>query len=216
MMITSKRGVLMVARKSAWLGLLLAVFLLAGCSCKKFEQQIAQMDEQIADLQTQVADKDATITEANQIATGLRSDLQKCQADKAVLVEQINEVVMIRIPDKILFASSSVMVLDTMVPTLEAIAAQIRQHPTWDAYVEGYTDNKKILEDWQEKWPSNWELGAARSCAVVRYMTNQLDLPAERFAAVSYGPFRPVGDNATPAGRDQNRFVQVVMHKPSR
>lgn len=215
-MITSKRGVLMIARKTAWLGLLLAVFLLAGCSCKKYEQQIAQMEEQIGDLQTQVADKDATIAEANQIADGLRADLKKCQADNAVLVEQINEVVMIRIPDKLMFASSSVLVLDTMVPTLEAIASQIRQHPTWDAYVEGYTDNKKILEDWQEKWPSNWELGASRSCAVVRYLTNQLDLPAERFAAVSYGPFHPVAPNDTPEGRDQNRFVQVVLHKPTR
>lgn len=215
-MISSKRGVLTTVRNLAWLGLLLATFVLAGCSCKEFEQQIMQMEEQIADLQTQVADKDATIMEANQIADGLRADLQQCQSEKDVLVEQMNEVVMIRIPDKILFASSSVMVLDTMVPTLEAIANQIRQHPTWDVYVEGYTDSKKIFEDWQEKWPSNWELGASRSCAVVRYLTNQLDLPAERFAAVSYGPFRPFSDNETDEGREQNRVVQIVMHKPNR
>ena len=47
-------------------------------------------------------------------------------------------------------------------------------------------------------------------------MTNQLNLPAERFAAVSYGPFRPVASNDTPEGRSANRMVRVVLHKPQR
>jgi chemotaxis protein MotB len=79
--------------------------------------------------------------------------------------------------------------------------------------VEGYTDDRKIKEEYQEQYPSNWELGAFRSCAVVRYMTNQLDIPAERCAAVSYGPFRPVADNDSPEGRAQNRRVRFTLHK---
>jgi chemotaxis protein MotB len=82
--------------------------------------------------------------------------------------------------------------------------------------VEGYTDSKKITEDWHDKWPSNWELAAYRAASVVRYMTNYLDLPAERCAVVSYGPFRPFADNETDEGRAENRVVQVVLHKPQR
>ena len=37
---------------------------------------------------------------------------------------------------------------------------------------------------------------------------------AERFAAVSYGPFRPVADNETAEGRAQNRRVRFILHKP--
>ena len=175
-----------------------------------------QLDSQIADLQKQVADKEATLAECNDIADECRRNLQQVEADKAILVEKMNEQVMIRIPDQMLFPSSSDMVMDTMVPALEAIANTIRQHPDWDVYVEGYTDSKKILEDFHFKWPSNWELGSSRACAVVRYLTNNLDLPAERFAAVSYGPFRPFASNDTDEGREQNRVVQIVIHKPER
>ena len=123
---------------------------------------------------------------------------------------------MITIPDQLAYASSQVIVLDTMVPTLQAIASAVRNHPDWNVFVEGYTDDVKIAEEWQDTYPTNWELGAFRAAAVVRYMTNQLDLPAERFAAVSYGPFHPVASNDTPEGRSQNRMVRVVMHKPEK
>lgn len=216
-MYASKRGVLSLVRNCALLGLLLAAFVLGGCgSCKEFEEQILQMDSQIADLQQQVAQKEATVAECNTIADELRANLREAETENAVLVEKLEEVVMIRIPESILFASSSDMVLETMVPTLEAIATSIREHRDWDVYVEGYTDSQKIYEDWHDKWPSNWELGAFRAAAVTRYMTNQLDLPAARFAVVSYGPFRPFGDNETEEGRAENRVVQFVLHKPNR
>jgi chemotaxis protein MotB len=44
-------------------------------------------------------------------------------------------------------------------------------------------------------------------------MTNNLDLAADRFAAVSYGPYRAVAGNDTPEGRAQNRRVRFTLHK---
>jgi chemotaxis protein MotB len=203
-------------RAGGLLVLMAALAVLAGCSCKEYEEQIMQLDAQIAELQEQISDEEALVAERDEIVEDLRGNLQDCKADNAALVEVIEEVVMITIPDQLGFASSQVIVLDTMVPTLEALARTLRDHPDWDVYVEGYTDDRGIAEEWQEQYPSNWELGAFRSAAVVRYLTNNLDLAAARFAAVSYGPFRPVGDNETPEGRAENRMVRVVMHKPDR
>jgi chemotaxis protein MotB len=215
MMFTSKRAFLTVARNCALLGLLLAGFVLGGCSsCKQYEEQIMQLDSQIADLQRQVAEKESSIAECNEIADELRTNLKKAKADNEVLVEKMEETVLITIPDELMFVPSGDIVREEMVPTLEAIASSIRDHSSWDVYVEGFTDSRKIMEDYHFKWPSNWELGAARSCAVVRYLTNQLDLPAERFAAVSYGPFRPFASNDTDEGRAENRKVRIVLHKP--
>lgn len=207
------RQLVKVTRNLLLLGVLLALVALAGCSCKEFEDQIAILDAQIAELQQQNLSKDAVIEERSSLAADLRTNLKDCQADNAVLVEESEEVVMITIPDQMGFQSGQILILDTMVPTLRAIASSIESHPGWDVFVEGYTDDFKIHEEWQEQYPSNWELGAFRASAVVRYMTNDLNLPAERFAAVSYGPFRPVADNETAEGRSANRMVRVVMHR---
>jgi chemotaxis protein MotB len=210
----SRRNVLMVVRAAGLLGLLVAALVLNGCgSCKEYQEQIAQMDTQISDLQQQIGQKESRIAEADELAKRLRSELDEAKAQQEVLVERMNQDVTVTLPDRLTFASGSDIILDTMVPTLEAIANGIRDYPDWDVYVEGYTDDFKIFEDFQFKWPTNWELAAGRACAVVRYLTNQLDLPAERFACVSYGPFRPFATNDTPEGREQNRVVRVLLHK---
>lgn len=201
-------------RNLVLLGLLVALVAMAGCSCKEYETQIMQLDAQIAELQKEIANDEAVMAERKEIADELRANLNDCKAENAVLVEESEEVVMITIPDQLTFSASQVMVLETMVPTLQAIAQTIQQHPTWDVYVEGYTDSRKILEEYHEYYPSNWELGAHRAAAVVRYLTNDLGLPAERFAAVSFGPFRPVASNDTEEGRRANRMVRIMMYKP--
>ncbi len=204
-------------RAVAALAGLAALAFAAGCSsCKDFKTQIGQLDAQIAEMQGELAARDAKLRESESMAAELERSLSQCRADNQVLVEQRDEVVMITVDDQLAYKSGQVVILDSMVPVLKAIAGTLGNHPDWDVFVEGYTDSRKIGAEFVEKYPSNWELGAFRSCAVVRYLTNELGLPAERFAAVSYGPFRPVADNGTEEGRAQNRQVRFVMHKRSR
>ena len=47
-----------VARNLALLAVLAALFAMAGCSCKEYEEQIMQLDAQIAELQQQIADEE--------------------------------------------------------------------------------------------------------------------------------------------------------------
>jgi chemotaxis protein MotB len=205
---TTKRLILLMTVAAAFA-------LLSGCSpCKDYKEIIAQRDAQILDLQANVATREATIAEGQQLATQLREEIAQVEAEKEVIVDQLNEIVTVTIPDQLLFASGQTYVLDTMVPTMEAIRDACNEYPEWEIHVEGYTDSQKIWPDFHEIWPSNWELGASRAAAVARYMTNQLEMPASRFAVLSYGPFRPVADNTTAEGRKANRFVRLVLHKP--
>jgi len=212
-----KRNLLAVARAGALCALVLAMTGVMGCSsCKEFQARILELDAQVADLQTQLSSRDTAASDCQKLADEVRAGLKKCEADKAVLVEQLNETVMIRLPDKLVFKSGSDKIRTEMKPTMEAIAASISQHAEWDVYVEGYTDTKLIKNDYLERWGSNWELGSYRACAVVRHLTENLKLDPKRFAAVSYGPYRPVASNDTDEGRASNRFVQIVMHKPGK
>jgi chemotaxis protein MotB len=207
-MLTSKRFILLTV-------LAVSYALISGCApCKDFKEIIVQRDAEILDLQAQVATREAAIAEGQQLASQLREEIAQVEAEKEVLVDQLNEVVTVTIPDEMLFASGQTYVLASMVPTMEAIRDACNEYPDWEIHVEGYTDSQKIWPDFHEIWPSNWELGAARAAAVARYMTNQLEMDASRFAVLSYGPFRPVADNTTAEGRKANRFVKLVLHKP--
>lgn len=196
------------------LALTIAFLAMGGCSCKEYEEQIMQLDAQIAELQEQIADEEAIVAERDQIVEDLRGNLQDCKANNAALVEAAEEVIMVTIQDEVTYGASQVIVLDTMVPTLEAIANVVRDYPEWFVYVEGHTDSRKISEEWVDQYPSNWELGAFRSAAIVRYMVNNFDVDPERFAVVSHGPMQPVADNDTEEGRAANRRVTMVMHRP--
>ncbi|MFO7654528.1 MAG: OmpA family protein [Candidatus Krumholzibacteriia bacterium] len=209
----SNRAVLSVVRNAALLVLAAGLVVLAGCSCKEYEEQIMQLDQQIATLQQQITERETTVAECEEVAAELRENLRAVREENAALVEQTEEVVYVTLDEKLTFGDSQTMILDTMEPTLRAVAETIRNRPDWEVFVAGYTDERKILEEFQDRFPSNWELGAHRAAAVVRYLTNQFDLPAERFGVVSFGPFRPITEPVDDAARAQNRVVRIFLHK---
>ena len=216
-MVLNKRNVLATLRAGAACALLLALALLSGCSsCKDYKARIQELDTQVADLQSQLAARDSTFKESQSLTSELKANLQKCQADKDVLVQQVNEVVQIRVPERLLFKFGSDKIRPEMKPTMQVIAQAINDRGDWEAYVEGYTDTKLIKNDYLDRWASNWELGAYRACAVVRYLTDEMKIPPQRLAAVSYGEYRPADSNDTSQGRANNRYVQIVLHKPGK
>jgi len=201
-------------RNLVLLAVLAAMVVMAGCSCKEFEDQILALDAQIADLQQQLGEREATLAECNDLTDELRTNIREAEMEHAVAIEQRDErYIELTLENSVTFASSQWIVLDTMVPALETIAATLQNRDGFKIYVEGHTDDMKILEEFQEQWPSNWELGAYRAAAVTRYLTNELGLPAERFASVSYGPFQPVASNETAEGRSDNRRVVIRLEK---
>ena len=64
--------------------------------------------------------------------------------------------------------------------------------------VEGNTDNEGDKT-------ANVQLSRRRAEALVSYLVTRHGFDRGRFVAVGNGPDKPVGDNATPAGREQNR-----------
>lgn len=74
--------------------------------------------------------------------------------------------------------------------------------------VEGNTDNVPIHT---ARYPTNWELSTARAVNVVRYLVERDGLNPTRISAAGYGQFRPRTSNGTPAGRQENRRVDIVL-----
>lgn len=103
----------------------------------------------------------------------------------------------------ILFASGSARIRPESTPTLAEIGAMLRDHPELRIAIEGHTDS-----DGDDAF--NKTLSEQRAAAVKAHLTSAFGIDATRLEAAGYGESRPVGDNATPEGKQQNRRVELV------
>jgi chemotaxis protein MotB len=90
---------------------------------------------------------------------------------------------------------------------LDEIAGQLRNVKN-DVRVEGNTDDVPIATS---RYPTNWELSAARATGVIRYLVEHATVSPTRLSFAGYGEFRPKFANDSAAHRTQNRRVDVVI-----
>ncbi|HEX7036009.1 MAG TPA: flagellar motor protein MotD [Pseudomonadales bacterium] len=121
-------------------------------------------------------------------------------------VEANNDWLEISLDASALFASGSAELSESAIVLLTETAAFLREFDN-PVTVEGYTDNTPIGS---ARFPSNWELSAARASRVVRFFEAQ-GVARERLSAVGYGENHALETNATPEGRARNRRVVVVV-----
>jgi chemotaxis protein MotB len=114
----------------------------------------------------------------------------------------------IELSSSLLFPSGDALPNDRAFALLEKVAGILAPFAN-PVHVEGFTDNLPIAT---AKYPTNWELSAARAGSVVRMLAADGVAP-ERLAAVGYGEFQPVADNATADGRARNRRVVLVVSR---
>lgn len=74
--------------------------------------------------------------------------------------------------------------------------------------IEGHTDNTPVGEN--SKFPSNWELSAARSMNVLHYLADY-GVNENRFSVAGYADTQPKFSNDTPEGRAYNRRVDIII-----
>ena len=75
--------------------------------------------------------------------------------------------------------------------------------------VTGHTDDVPISAG--GLYRDNWDLAAGRAASVVQSMQATGLVPAGKLKAVSLGETKPIADNATAEGRDQNRRIEIEI-----
>ena len=114
------------------------------------------------------------------------------------------------VSDNLMFAAGQAELQTNSLALLDRIAGILKRVPN-SVLVEGHTCNLPISN---VRFPSNWELSAARACSVVRYLSDREGVGAKRLSAVGYGESRPVASNGTEEGRARNRRVDLVILAP--
>ena len=141
------------------------------------------------------------------ITTSLKDEIA-AQNIEVVETEDTLKVVFV---DKILFDSGSVEINEKGRQLLLVVAESVRAQKDECILVEGHTDNRPLGPALKEKFPSNWELSAARAAAVVRFLQKEGQLNPERLAAHGYSYYRPVASNKNEEGRRQNRRIEIIL-----
>ena len=105
--------------------------------------------------------------------------------------------------DRLLFATGSATLEPQSSEQLHNIAAILKAYPTTHLTIGGYTDNTGDAAQ-------NLKLSQDRADNVTAELV-KLGVASDRLLAKGYGEDHPVGDNATEAGRAQNRRISMLV-----
>ena len=167
------------------------------------QSEIELREKRIKQLLDDIAQRDKT---KRQIETDLKEQIKTQQ----VKLEKLDGKLKVTLVDRILFNSGSAKINEKGKQLLSTLAESFK-HNNQNIIVEGHTDKVPIGPDLREKYPTNWELSAARSAAVVNYLTKKADIEPQRFTVSGYSFYKPVASNRTEEGRHQNRRIELIL-----
>jgi outer membrane protein OmpA-like peptidoglycan-associated protein len=172
-------------------------------TARRNTQDISRLSREVEDVRQRAdraqeqADRAASSAEqantriagVEQTITDLRTNLDKYSVQKTVTV---------------FFQVKKSELMPEEMTKLDELASQIKDRNGFILEIEGFasSDGDTTLND---------RLSEARSEAVRRYMAERHNIPLFRMALLGFGESRPVADNATKEGREQNRRVEVRL-----
>lgn len=96
--------------------------------------------------------------------------------------------------------------LESLASALKEISNKIPKNIHWVLRVDGHTDRLPI----KGKYPSNWELSAARAISVVKHLISQ-GIPEERLVAAGFGEFHALEDSKDAKAQARNRRIEFKL-----
>lgn len=187
-------------------------------AAERFMQARNEADQQIAAAQADAAQCRADLQKANakpaptpELAPGVAA---ACPPSAAVEPPAPTAVVTAadiaqqlttsgRIPLYVPFDSGSAVVKPNALPSIEPIAAALRQDPKLKLLLVGHTDS-------QGDFGFNRQLSENRAKAIVDHLITKHGIDRARLAFAGVADLAPVASNDTEAGRQRNRRVELV------
>jgi chemotaxis protein MotB len=187
----------------------LLLVMLVATGCKSSEPgidpaEMQSLEAEISELETQIASMERELSNLRQENSRLRRRLSSQEQRRGETIEVLST--------DLFFESGSAQLTNEGVERLVSVAEMLRtQYADRAIRVEGYTDDNPIGDRLSQRFPSNWELSAARASAVVRHLQWTHELSPDRFEVVGFGQYQPIATNETAEGRSENRRVRVAV-----
>jgi len=129
----------------------------------------------------------------------LRTELQ----NTGVSVSRVGNDIVLNMPSNVTFNSGSADIKAQFFRVLNSVALVLKEYNKTLVNVSGHTDS-----DGSEQF--NQQLSERRGVNVAQYLVQQ-GTDSRRYYVVGYGEERPVASNASAAGNEQNRRVEIRL-----
>jgi outer membrane protein OmpA-like peptidoglycan-associated protein len=166
---------------------------------QKAQGELTQTRQQLA----AAGEKLAMETKARQEAEKRARDALDRLAIAAAQVKEEPRGTVITLPGAVLFPTAKWDLLPGAREKLDQVAEALKNQADHKMVVEGHTDS-------QGSEASNMELAQRRAQSVRDYLVSR-GVPNDAITAAGIGQHRPVSDNNTPAGRANNRRVEIIV-----
>jgi chemotaxis protein MotB len=169
------------------------------------QQNLSEQNKKVADL-TEVQIKQMKST-YDTLVSDLKDQIQK----QEVTIKEFQESLSLNFVDRILFEFGKADLTPEGEKVLKKVGEALTNIKGKKIRITGHTDNVPIRPDFKYKFPSNWELSAARAASVVRYFQEKIGLDPKEMEAVGRSFYQPEASNDTQEGRARNRRVEIFV-----
>ena len=167
-----------------------------------------RLEEEVAKVSREKEEEMARVRATHdEMLKAMQKEVERGQ----IKITQLADRLSLNIVDKILFPSGEAEFSEQGKEVLKRVGAVLLQAKDKTFRIEGHTDNIPIAKPLRARFASNWELSTARATNVVRFLQDEAKIEAHRLEAVGLGEYHPIAGNKTPAGRSQNRRIEIIL-----
>jgi len=131
------------------------------------------------------------------------ADLRRDLANDQVKITNTGDRLIVTLPQDILFSVNSFAVRPDLQRDLGSVASNLQAYPDSIVQIVGHTDSDGDAA-------FNQQLSEDRANSVASVLINN-GVPTSRIQAFGRGEAQPVASNLNPAGKAQNRRVEIVI-----
>ena len=171
----------------------------------------SELQKTSAELKEQVDAKEKELASMRATQDELVEGLKKEIADEKVKVDRVRDQLRVEMVDEILFDSGETVIKPAGLDVLRRVGAVLKKAPDRRIEVQGHTDNVPIAGQLAKRYPTNWELSAARATNVARFLQDEAKIDPALLSAVGLSEYRPRASNDSEDGRRRNRRIEILL-----
>src|SRR5512141_123805 len=184
-------------------------------------QSISELRRKVADLDAENAKlkaENASLVKAREeqvqkVSSTYENMIEKMKSEISkgqITISELKGKLTVNMVDSILFDSGRAEVKKGGLEILGKVVSILKDVNDKSIRIEGRPDNVQISRALAQRYPTNWELSAARAINVTRFLQDQ-GIDPGNLSAAAYGEWKPVATNDTAEGKAKNRRIEIIL-----